>query len=67
MEDNQLYGAYCQKYSDQEYELVLFNDFCNGAKVSVFWPACHNSWFLLPLEAKLGTKLENKDTMMLLQ
>ena len=67
MEDEKLYRAYCQKHSDQKYELVIFNDFCNGAKVSVFWTTCHNFWLLLPSEAKLRTKLESKGTMMMLQ
>ena len=61
MEDNQLYEEYCQKTLDTKYDLVIFNDFFNGAKVYVFWTACHNFWFLLPSEAKHGTKLENDD------
>ena len=36
MEDDQFYGAYSQTNSDQKDDLVIFNDLCNGAKVSVF-------------------------------
>ena len=55
------------KKLDQKYDLVIFNDFCNGAKVSFIWTACHKFLFCLQSEAKVGTKLENKDTMMMLQ
>ena len=65
--ERKLYRAYCQNNSDQKDDLVSFNDFSNGAKVSVFWTACHNFWLLLPSKAKVGTKLENKYTMMMLQ
>ena len=65
--ERQLYRAYWQNNSDQKDDLVIYEDFFRQADKIYFWKACHNSCTFLESEAKLGTMLENKDTMMLLQ
>src|SRR3954470_10360740 len=67
MPERQLYGAYCQNNSDQKDELVIYREFFRQADIICFWTACHNFCTFLQSKAKHGTKLENKDTVMLPQ
>src|SRR3954465_2542569 len=55
---SQLYGAFCQKNSDQKDDLVIYREFSRQADIICFWTVSTNFCTFLQFEAKLGTKLE---------
>ena len=58
MPERQLYGEYCQKYSNQKDDLVIYREFFRQADRICFCSASTNFCTFLQSEAKLGTKLE---------
>ena len=66
MKGEQLYNACCVKISSQKDDQVIFKIFCTEVYIICFLDSKSELLLSQTLESKLGTKLENKDTMELL-
>ena len=66
MEVSQFYREYCQNNSDQKDDLVILHEFSRQTDRICFLDSMSQLLVYLSTEAKIGTNLENKDTMMFL-